>query len=446
MTLLLLLTASHARLQCRNGQKLLLDQVVELSRCEELSGLLARYSAPCRVLVDYAEEDFLPLTLPNVPRRDLKLLVQRQLQARYPKSAFCQSHLQAKQAGETAQTVLLSALTQPTLLTPWLDWLAASGVPLVGVYSLAMLSASWLPHSSATALLVSFQQHAGLRQSYFKAGRLQFSRLTPLCEPAQWSEEVQRTVQFLRRTQPLEGGVTVYWLSNTSEALPTWSQPDVQCVPLAFSPTDPALPQDASLAFLQHLADTRALPHYAPAPYRQQWQRWRMRQFARWGVILGVFLALSWASNNFWQARQTRTAEFQQATRLLQQQTQAVLHTLPRGEASPQQVKAVVQRLQVQGLPHGEPLAVLQPLSRTLDDFPQIELDELSWQGAASGVSVHVQAHFVAASGVRPMAEILASWQASLVRQGYQVSVLTEPWQGGESAQGAFVVQLQRRP
>ena len=107
--------------------------------------------------------------------------------------------------GRRDDKILYLALTNPGLLRPWLDPIRRRKVPLAGIYSLSLLSASLLPYvvtkPGNNALLVSLQGASNLRQSFFIGRDLKVSRRAhlPMMEGHQSVEAIVNEVEKLRR-------------------------------------------------------------------------------------------------------------------------------------------------------------------------------------------------------------------------------------------------------
>jgi hypothetical protein len=161
---------------------------------------------PVWLLLDVVEEEYLTASLPAMRPRDRARLLERRLA-----SAFGSTPLRLAQpaTGTPPASSLLSAITRPELLTPWLEVLRESPSALAGVYSLALLGPAVLSLIGPTAgpcVLVSRQGVGGLRQSFLRDGQLVMSRLVPLgaaqdtLDGARVETELARLRQYLERS------------------------------------------------------------------------------------------------------------------------------------------------------------------------------------------------------------------------------------------------------
>jgi hypothetical protein len=175
---------------------------------EEFSRYLATLKrVPAHVFTDLAEEDFRLDTIPHVGAGDREAIFNRRLTQVYRNTPFRYAVLQGRDSeGRRDDHVLYTAVTNPEILSVWLDMIERLKVPLVGIYSCALFSGALLkeldlefPHT----LLVTFSPGEALRQTYFRAEDFKFSRLTPVdLEEGQTlgamvAEETTRTWQYL---------------------------------------------------------------------------------------------------------------------------------------------------------------------------------------------------------------------------------------------------------
>lgn len=174
---------------------------------------------PIYWLVDTTQEEYQAQVVPHVQGWDRRnLIIQRKkrlfnntpytygiVQGRNTQGAS-QNQRQRQQKKQDA--ALFTALTNPKLLQPWLNLIIAHKVPLVGIYSVALLSEyllKYLPKASSTLLVTpspqtSSHSSSGLRQSLFIKQKLQYSRLIPLetLTPQEYAEYVLKQIITIR--------------------------------------------------------------------------------------------------------------------------------------------------------------------------------------------------------------------------------------------------------
>ena len=96
---------------------------------------------PGRLLVDMIEEDFRRETIPHVNFMDRRGLISRLVDKHYRDTTDVHAHVMGRsKIGRKDDRVLLSALTNTSLLAPWLDRLQSSNTRLAGIWSIPLLT------------------------------------------------------------------------------------------------------------------------------------------------------------------------------------------------------------------------------------------------------------------------------------------------------------------
>lgn len=459
--LLLLLSASRLHAQLIAGGKITAQQEFTAApEClHDFTAFVNGIDHPAYLLVDLIEEDFRQESIPHLIGSSRNALLQRKFEQFYRSTPFRQATLlQRQKTGRRDDDMLFSALTNPALITPWLNILLEEKVPLAGIYSVPQLSAPLIEdHPSDYLLLISWEKSAGLRQTFFSQHRLQISRLTPINADQTFQEavltELPRTYQYLKSLSLLPGGQTldVRLLGHSSDlhelqtALPASLDMRYDFVELIKLARQHCLEQhcttsDASQIFLHHLAAKPPQTHYASAKHTHYYTLWRLRQALNWlsgSLLVG---ALIWGANDIMQGR-WNTSD----TRAMNTETQNILNdvrqitdTFPNTRTPAANMKAsvsIMRDLARQTLP---PEEVLRPLSNVLDQHPQIELDELEWTmdaTTAGNASSNISSQSITVTGrllgfannYRSAFDYLKRFGFDLEKQGYHVNVLSEP-------------------
>ncbi len=189
---------------------------------------------PIYWLVETTQEEYQTQVVPHVQGWDRRNLIIQRKKRLFNNTPYTYGVVQGRdtQGAPSIQRqgpqkkldrTLFTALTNPKFLQPWLNLIIAHKVPLVGIYSVALLSErllKYLPKASATLLVTptpqtSSHSSSGLRQSFFFKQKLQYSRLIPLetLTPQEYAEYVLRQIitiqhyldsgRMLSRTEPL---------------------------------------------------------------------------------------------------------------------------------------------------------------------------------------------------------------------------------------------------
>ncbi len=139
---------------------------------------------PVRLMVDMIEEGFRIDAMPRAFGNDRRALMSRLLTRHFRTTSFRQLTVQERlSTGRRDYRVLVSGLTNPELLTGWVDIINRFRVPLEGIYSLPLVGEGLLGVLKAdkhNALVITQQSAGAVRQSFYDHGRLRLSRLVPI--------------------------------------------------------------------------------------------------------------------------------------------------------------------------------------------------------------------------------------------------------------------------
>lgn len=364
--------------------------------------------APVYLLADLIEEDFQRITLPHVPGRAGRQLRARRLTQQYRETPYRAIAIQGREsAGRQDDQVLLSGLTNPAIVQPWLQALEMLRAPIAGLYSTTLMSPALLQklNIGGDHVLLVTQQSAGLRQSYFRDGQLKFSRLTLAedrdGEPVSIARETEKTQQFLTSVRLIgRGDVLQAVVLAPQEQLARLAE---QCRGGAETAYDfIALEQAAAAVWLPQsptppLCDTllltllgreRPASQYSLGEARRYFQLRRTRLTLYTTAALVVSGSLLWIGTNFWRYFDAmRTAEHLNIeAEHYDTRYKAALATLPPAAAKTSNMKAAatIEQMLVQQGP--QPLPLMVKLSEALDKVPQIRILQLDWKVNLPGV------------------------------------------------------------
>lgn len=482
MKLLLFLGAGHLHAQIMGGNKIAMQREFTDSPDgqENFAAFLQQAKHPTYLLVDLIEEDFRQETVPHVIGRGRSTLVERKFEQFYRNTPFHQATLlQRQKTGRRDDDMLFSALTNPSLIKPWLDIMLAQQTPLAGIYSVPQISAPLVKdHPSNHLLLISWEKSAGLRQTYFCDHRLQISRLTPVHADLTYQNavvsELARTYQYLKSLSLLPPGQTLdvrllghsHDLIELQLELPRSADMHYDFVDLAdlarkhnidYRFTD----SDASQVFLHQLSTRPPQTHYANATHTHYFKLWQLKHalnLASGTLFVGMLL---WGIANLWQG--SNDAVEAGSLKTLAQRTlneaQKITLAFPNTYAAAADMKAGVSVMRRLDRQDSAPGGVLQPISAILDRHPQIELDSLVWQmdatePVASNTLADVPAQVVTIKGrlvdfgndYRDALGYLEDFQRNLAAQGYRVTILSKPLDVSPSGSIADQRETQTNP
>lgn len=374
------------------------------------------------LLVDLAEEDFQPEVMPHVSGQAQRALAGRRLLQYYRDTPYRRAARQGReQGGRRDDHMLFSALTNPARPMTWLSALSRHEVPLVGLYSLALLTeqlhkALRLP---SEALLLITHQSSGLRQSYFHQGRLVFSRLTPLLDgsPDLFADallqEINRTREFLSSTRqlPREERLDVAVLARTAMLAPLRPHcaesdsmryhlmaPDAAAQQLGLKLAEVPLVCDA--LFLGLLANKAPPAHYPTVEQTRLYTLWRTRLALKalgGAVVAGAFAWTGLNALGGWEQYEKMRA-LSADTRAADSAYRSVLSSTPASDVSAHDMGAAVAMGRLLQQNGADPHRMLALVGGALERLPQISIERLHWQTQPAGMA----ATLTAAAGARP--------------------------------------------
>lgn len=365
-------------------------------------------AVPVYLLADLIEEDFQRVSLPHVRGGAARQLLQRRLMQQYRETPFRHHEVQGRDSdGRRDDIVLLSALTNPASVQPWVEALEQLRAPLAGLYSTTLLSED-LAHRLRLRdqhLLLVTQQSAGWRQSYFQHGMLKFSRLTPAIDrdgnPTDIGAETRKTQQFLTSQRLLGRGNVLHTVvlapAADTEAL------DAQCVDgpeTAFQllslesvaarvglHTDggQAAQRAAQLAepmLLAFLARRRPDSHYTLGVWQRYFKLWRAR-VNLYGLSAAITVVCAGVTGyNLWQkiSADAEVVALSAEAAQLDTRYRNVMAAMPPRVTSTANMRAAVNVERMLATQSATPLGMATVVSQALETAPQIRLLQLDWK------------------------------------------------------------------
>lgn len=362
-----------------------------------------------RVIADIVEEEFREETVPHVPVWERRALMRARADRAFRDARYVHSTRLARESGgRRDDRVLFSAITRTEALDPWIDTMVRHGVPLAGIYSPAMLTGAMLKAigtDGENVLVVSFQSGGGLRQTWFRLGRVRLSRLAALPEVDDGRygslvlDEVHRTCRYLGslRTAEDEPRLDVRVLSH-GEALDALRRevgsepgddPDVRCTPVDLAVVARGLGMrrwdgeaTSDRLFVHLLARRRPPGHYTTARETRALVMLRTRSLLRMasaglvagGCVLGGVAALEGVAIH----GHARSLAMQ-AT-LYEDRYREALAALPSAPAEPLELERVVAAVDTLRERRADPVDLLVLIGDALADFPSVRIEGISWR------------------------------------------------------------------
>lgn len=363
---------------------------------------------PFHVLVDLFDEEYRQDTIPRMSGRDRRALLRRKAGRLFKDTSYCYYKVTGREAGARGNhRVLLSSLTNPAVVGQWLAVLEEARTPLAGICSLPIFSGHLLESIAGCRdgrrLLVSLQNISGLRQTCFDNGEFQFSRLVPMPprDPASYlpviRDEVEKVRRYLISQRPFDPGepLHIHFLlaGNLLQGLKSAGVTG-EAVICHFCDLDELLDAPASgsetstpfsdLYFMQRFLKIRPGNCYARAAERRYFSLRRLRASVTAAALLLLLASAGGSGLNFLDGLIYRreSEEAKEQAQVFAARYERARKRLPETPVEPPDLKTAVEVADSLAHYKSSPVRVVQALSRSLDLYPSIRLNKLTWAAA----------------------------------------------------------------
>lgn len=379
---------------------------VDESGRENFSRYLAEAdNTPMYVLVDFIEEEFRQDSIPHVFGPDKDALIKRKQSRLFRDAVFQYADFQEREEeGRRDDKYLFMALTKNELLQPWLELLDENKVPVKAVLSLPQLIQSYiarLPSFSDYALFVSMQSISGLRQTFFLKKKLKLSRLSKLPRFGTESyapriatevEKIQRYVNSLRLI-PNDKRLDIYIQADKKTinefeknrpSLPNvnYNYLDIQDLTSQFKvKIEKTIPFSDQL-FVSHLLEQGATNYYAQQKNLRYSKMRNTRIAMNIFSILLIFGGLIFSGYSLMSGMiyKQQAEEAKVKTDFYQGRYDMAKERLPETVVDSYKVKTAVDAAATLEEYKASPYHSLIVFGKSLQQFPEIKLDDISWQ------------------------------------------------------------------
>ncbi len=384
------------------------------SGLEAFKEFLAQFSnVPVYLMVDAVEEDYRFETLPHTYGADRSSMVGRKLKQHYRNSPYTAAWPQGRESGKRRDDrYLFSALTNPDLVTDWLQAVTAQDLPVAGIYLLPMVSTALLDKLKINApnLLIVAQHSAGLRLTFFRNRQFRLSRLTrsdtDRSEDADRTrfitEEISNTRLYLHalRVTTLDEPLTVLLLDRQEEfgdaaQVIAHDNPGLSCQRLGRAEiasqlgiSDEQLGLSRDVIYLYLLGHKAPASNLAPVAITAGFRRYSMRRSIYAAAAAIAMAAVAWGGTNTYMLMDANAQAREAARHTVQQEASYREATLkfPVAPASADNLKKAVEVAQKIRESARTPEMMMDVISKALDASPAIYLREFGWKYASSEI------------------------------------------------------------
>ncbi|MCB1745629.1 MAG: hypothetical protein KDK06_00545 [Gammaproteobacteria bacterium] len=374
--------------------------LVAFSRClSELD------PAPVCVLVDIVEEEYRQDTIPHVTGADRRAVLERKFARLFRGTTYHSAMFQGRLGGERRDdSVLLTAITRPEVLAPWIDRLLEQHTPIAGIYSLPIVSEGLLKRIDAggpNVLLISLQKASGLRQSFFRDGHLKISRLAhmPRLGSVPFAAHLMGEVEKLRRYLnsmamiATDHPLSIYILSH-GQLLSELEQHcrdterekfyllDIEQVSRRLGMKRTGESHYADLVFARQLLVRAPRSSYAKVEETQFYALHRLRIALSVAGIILLLASAGWSGFNFIEGviLKEQALDAAQKAAFYRERFEMARAKLPATPVEPREIKTAVDVVAELRAHKATPGALLAVVSSALDREPGVQLDAIDWR------------------------------------------------------------------
>jgi hypothetical protein len=373
-------------------------------------------NVPVHIVVDAVEEDYRFESLPHATGSDRAAMVGRKLKQHYRNSPYVSAVSLGRDSGKRQDDrFLFSALTNPDLITDWLQAVVARGLPVAGIYLLPMVSTALvqrLDQKAANLLLVA--QHAGgLRLTFFRDHQFRLSRLTrgdsgrAENRVRYFAEEISNTRLYLHalRTMTLDEPLRVLLIDRGDELTDVATgvareNPSLECVRFGRQDLSGRLGISESLLsspyalYLQLLGLKQPEGNLAPESVTVGYRRHQASRAIYAGCGALALAGAAWVGINFYNVMMLRadTELAARQTALQAAQYQEITRTFPQAPASAEDLRKAVEIAQRLRESERNPQRMLALVSRAMESNPAIVIRELGWKFGLAEIEAETRA------------------------------------------------------
>lgn len=356
------------------------------------------------VLVDVVEEEFRQDTIPHVSGSDRKNILERKFNRSFRNSPYIYHMLQGRQKeGRKDDKVLLTALTKPDAITPWIKLLEQNRVPLAGIYSLPIMSKALLKPLNAKSknvLLVSMGSSSGLRQTYFRDQQLQVSRLAKLPRYGTTPygsyvlAELEKLYQYLKnlrvlsREEPLDiyilahGEVLVDLNNRVKEtALTRYHLIDVATLSREMGIEGVLTTPFSDYLYAHSLLSATPQNHYGSTNDTHYFSMHQARVGLYAASILTLLAGTTWGGYNFISgiSLKHQSTKIAQDAAYFQARYEIAKKDLPPTVVEPADIKSAIDIIDTLAKHKSTPFLMMSAVSKVLDRYPNLQIDGIDW-------------------------------------------------------------------
>lgn len=382
--------------------------------------LLDHPNWPVVIIADLIEESFRHESSVHVSAADQKAILARKLNYAFRGNGFSSARITSRATdGRRDDHIMLSALTRPELVKPWIDLLLKRKMAIQGISSVAFLLESSYGsremRGTEHLLVVSLDEGATLRQTYLRNGNALLSRQTTLLPHenvipgADIYQETLHIRKYLERIRllPFDGKlrVQVYASMDKQQLLRELKPTDLskfECYDTREEANRRGLRSNgqkvhSTAYFAARLLRIKRPPNiYAPFEVRRFFE---LKQAARRTMlasfaVLAVAAVISAPSLLSALDRWDQTRAMQSRTAALQREYEQLTERFPDTPIPSKQMELVVKTSELIDRQSPLPMAAMSDIGEALAETPDLQITSIRWDLVESAPDIDYMAMY----------------------------------------------------
>lgn len=360
--------------------------------------------APIHIIVDAVEEDYRMDSIPHTSGNARNEMIQRKLLQVYRTAPYRSGLFAGRETDKRRDDrILLMALTNAELLTPWLNIIQQLDAPLAAAYLAPMIGqllAKTLKLNQPHLLLMTHQP-AGLRQTYIASQSMRLSRLNPYRGDnagqleSLYLSETEKTRLYLVSLRMLARETPIHLVYPATHELGfdlVKNLEDQQGISAEVIPLQTLakklgvkaelLARYPDLMHMHVLARGRVganlLPEALIKGYRLLQLKWGINGASAAAVALGLWLSLGSLYNTFSFNQQAKEAAEQTQTE--QRRYEGVSANFPKTPVPGSDLKTAVELAEKFDQLRLTPGRLMQTVSEELEKQPELIINRMRWK------------------------------------------------------------------
>lgn len=428
------------------------------------------------ILVDVPEEVFHRENIPPLGGHDRRAMITRKLAHQFPGRAYA-THISLgrETTGRRDEHLLLTGLAHSSTVDLWLNPLMKQELAVSAIRTPALLLPLLLDAirpAASRGLLIAFSEE-GQRHVYFDKRTICFARLLPVTGTKGFTDaqachqELRKTLQYLGTQRWIERNerMPAYLLLDTADAAEmlavlsaeaqlTLHHASLEALSPKFRLRSKAPGSDSKTLMIQLAMNAGKTAQLAPADLSLFFRADRMARYFLAYALLGFCIFLAASFDAYREIRALRRELVRHDTQRMRDEARLseLQNSLPELPATADTLLRIANLPLQHEARRNQPISALSLLSRSLDRFPEIELDTVTWHRPAlnfdsrpSGLKLIVQARMKSPENAALEQGVarLQAFSADLEAQGVEIQELDTPF---NAAPGSILQNLQKDP